>query len=307
MDLIESCEYETIEIPLIAHEIIMQTTKSPEREQILRWFELDKGIYHVGCTAKRLTFHSQQQRAFNLIWSLKEEFGLADKRVAIVGTGLAGLTAAAAAHLLKAKVELFEKKADNLPLQRGNATRFVHPNIYSWPKPGSVYPVTHLPYFNWYDAEAGEIARKVLEQWNEISEEIPQKYLKTITKVSSKNGKVFLDFEDGSSEPPYDFTLIAAGFGLEKALSETSTPSYWRNDSLDQPVLEKKPVLTYCVCGAGDGALLDTIRLKIKDFQHRQLVDWMLRNPWFFSQAEHISDALSNGKSIHDVWLEFGC
>lgn len=284
---------------------MIQTTKSPEYEQVLKWLELDKGIYQIGCTARRLTFHSQQLRAFNLIWCLQKEFGLAGKRVAVVGAGLAGLAAAAASHLLKAKVEIFEKKADCLPLQRGNSTRFVHPNIYTWPNKGSVYPVTHLPYFNWYDAEAGEVIRKILEQWSEIGPEIPQYYLMAVKKIYSKNGNVLLHFEDDRTSEPFDFALIAAGFGLEKELQESHTPSYWRNDSFDQPVLDKKPVITYCVCGAGDGALLDTIRLKVKDFRHRHLLDWMLKHPWFFTEAEHISDSLQQDKPLADIWSEF--
>src|SRR5262245_56704238 len=68
-------------------------------------------VYWVGRKALRLTFLSQQHRALNLIWALHEDQQLLAKtKVTVVGAGLAGLTAAFAAHQLGAEVTLIESK-----------------------------------------------------------------------------------------------------------------------------------------------------------------------------------------------------
>src|SRR6266404_9223859 len=56
-----------------------------------------------------VTFHSQQRRAFNLLWSLKETDIIQEgSNIAVVGAGLAGICAAAAAQMLGCDVTLFE-------------------------------------------------------------------------------------------------------------------------------------------------------------------------------------------------------
>lgn len=276
------------------------------RDEILKWFLLEGTIFQIGCTARRLTFHSQQQRAFNLIWALNDKEPVKDKKIVVVGGGLAGLVASSAAYVLGAQVKLYEQKADVLPLQRGNITRYVHPNIYSWPQPGASYPVTHLPYFNWYDSDAGEVAQKIFEQWNEIKSKIDIDNPRRVSRVfmDSSSSKVRLEVEGILDKEPYDVGILAVGFGLEKKLSETGTPSYWRNDDLGQITLGKKPVYRFMVSGAGDGGLLDVIRLKIKDFRHREFLDWLLKNTWFKTQAETVIDAI-NKEGANAAWKKF--
>ena len=91
-------------------------------------------IYQVGCTASRLNVHAQQQRAFNLVWALQRFDGLQNRRVAIIGGGIAGITAASAAAAAGASVWLYEKKGTLMHLQAGNQTRFLHPSIALWPE-----------------------------------------------------------------------------------------------------------------------------------------------------------------------------
>src|SRR4051812_48144348 len=70
----------------------------------------NNGVYLLGCLERRVTLFSQQMRALNLIYSLFEEerVGTGD-RVAVVGGGAAGLTAAVAAALCGCHVTLLEK------------------------------------------------------------------------------------------------------------------------------------------------------------------------------------------------------
>ena len=93
------------------------------------------GIYWIGRKATRLTFLSQQQRALNLVWALSSDGSLTrDSRVAVVGAGLAGLTAAYAAHQLGVPVTIFKSKSVALHLQRGSELRFIH-QTYSTGRP----------------------------------------------------------------------------------------------------------------------------------------------------------------------------
>jgi threonine dehydrogenase-like Zn-dependent dehydrogenase len=101
--------------------------------------------YFIGSKSIRLTFLSQQVRAFNLIWALQEKRCLG-KSVAVIGGGLAGMTAALAAQEAGAAVTLYERKADLLHLQRGCQLRFIHPNVYDWPDPESSDAFTRLPW-----------------------------------------------------------------------------------------------------------------------------------------------------------------
>src|ERR1017187_8874394 len=70
-------------------------------------------VYVLGCQQRPLTFHSQQHRAFNLIWALMSRGKLAPKqRLGIVGGGLAGMTAAAAAMSKGVYVKLIEQHSE---------------------------------------------------------------------------------------------------------------------------------------------------------------------------------------------------
>src|SRR5688500_8964868 len=76
-------------------------------------------VYVLGCRAQRVTVHSQQTRAFNLIWALFEKGILKEgSRVGVVGGGIGGVTAAAAALIMKCKVEIVEQRQTLMPLQR---------------------------------------------------------------------------------------------------------------------------------------------------------------------------------------------
>jgi len=90
--------------------------------------------YVLGSYAVRVTFHSQQRRAFNLIWALFDQKIIAKgSKICIVGGGLAGMTAAAAGKLKECEVTLYESEEQLMSMQRGNSTRFIHPTIYDWP------------------------------------------------------------------------------------------------------------------------------------------------------------------------------
>src|SRR5262245_44144211 len=96
----------------------------------LSTFQSDCTHYLLHCSGA-VTVSSQQMRAINLAWALREQ--LATKcRVGVIGGGAAGLTFAAAAGRLGAEVQLFERHR-LMHLQLGSWHRPLHPEIYTWP------------------------------------------------------------------------------------------------------------------------------------------------------------------------------
>ena len=103
-------------------------------------------MYAVGIAASRITIADQQRRAVNLIWALlREGRVMAGSRIAIVGGGLSGATAAVYALSQHLRVTVFEKFDDTFSLQQGSG-RWIHPNVYDWPADGWRNDETNLRY-----------------------------------------------------------------------------------------------------------------------------------------------------------------
>src|SRR5947209_6878179 len=86
-------------------------------------------VYLLLCNGAPVTVRSQQVRAVNLAWALREELQ-AGMGVAVIGVGAAGASFAAAAAKLGAKVHLFEA-SELMHLQVGCRHRPLHPEIYT--------------------------------------------------------------------------------------------------------------------------------------------------------------------------------
>ena len=260
-------------------------------QDLLTKFEFKEleNSYQLGCTANVLNIHAQQCRGFNLAWALNECADIKGKQIAVVGAGVSGLTIALALAALKAKVTVFEKTGEIVHLQRGNFVRFVHPNIAKWPDPGAGYPLTHLPFMNWRAATAGEVAGMMMRQWEAGSAVFR-------SQISNKSGNFILGGEvnkfdwdkaesrvvlqDGKLGTTFhEFLILALGYGLEKA-DKTVTPSYWRNDDFAQPVIDASIRKKILVSGTGDGALTEVLRLKLRDFQHKEFFEKVMFESW---------------------------
>jgi hypothetical protein len=104
-----------------------------------------------------VSFYSQQKRAYNLVSALRLAGRLPPgTTAAVVGAGLAGITASAAAHMLGCKVTLFESNEAPFHQQHGNHTRFIHPNVIEWPRQSWMAGETELPFLNWSAENAPE-------------------------------------------------------------------------------------------------------------------------------------------------------
>jgi len=92
-------------------------------------------LYALGCFDHPSNIGSQQVRAVNLMWALRNASVVPrGGHVLIVGAGVAGVTAAAAAADLRLRVTVLEKESKALTLFRCSK-RHVHPWIYNWPHP----------------------------------------------------------------------------------------------------------------------------------------------------------------------------
>ena len=263
-----------------------------------------KPLYLVGCFDTGVTVYSQQVRALNLVYSMVEDeifasgisgYGTGElKRVAIVGAGFAGLTAAAAllrkwAHV---SITLFEQRDALLPLQHGSDTRWLHPHIYDWPNEGSDTNAAMLPVLNWVAARASDVVVQVLAAWSDIvsgaddvrltlycncrhlqvSEPVAAGGLE-IEWVGERRNKVNGTIDNSFSGPAlgqksvFDTVILTTGFGLERE----STLSYWRNDIVGQPSLDR-PKQLYVVSGQGDGAAIDLLRIRISQYRQDRVL-----------------------------------
>lgn len=113
------------------------TTMNPlERDQVLDATHVpSRGpLYAIAPYPKRINFASQQTRAFNLVWALTASHRVeVGHQVAVIGAGLAGLTAAAALRRKSIDVTVFEAQNEALKLQRYTTSRYVHPTLNYWP------------------------------------------------------------------------------------------------------------------------------------------------------------------------------
>lgn len=243
-------------------------------------------VYILGCFERRVTIHSQQIRAFNLIHSLYATSYQPHQapHFVIIGAGIAGLTAAYAALKKRARVTLIEQHPQPLALLRGCLTRWIHPNIYDWPEPSSTDPITKLPAFNWRADYAGEVAKVLLKDWEELvippyREHLTTHYSASTIQPDIKNKRVsFTIFNDQKQVKTerinYDVLILAVGFGVEKSIENHTVLSYWRNDDLAQtpPKFTAHRPAEILISGVGDGGLTDIMRLRLTDFEHQDFL-----------------------------------
>ena len=242
-----------------------------------------KHAYWIGGTGECVTFLAQQQRALNLAWALCETRSISStSNVAVIGAGLAGITFAVAAKLKGAKVTLLEKASKPLHLQRGTMLRYVHPNIYDWPNPGSDETQANLPFFKWSHGTAGDIVNVLSQDWTALSEGIiPKFHYKVVDVRPFRQGKIIvkadsITHKEAPFRQKFDCVVVATGLGLERQLKNVQFLSYWDNDNFDRAVLRPPIPRKFLVTGCGDGGLIDAIRLCLSGFDHREFIDQLV-------------------------------
>lgn len=237
--------------------------------------------YELGCYANRVTFLSQQNRALNLIWALFETNAIRPgDSIGIVGAGLAGLTAAAGASSKGCRVSIYENGAQLMPLQRGNYTRYIHPNIYDWPGADSDEINTQLPFLNWTANFTNEVVKQIENEWKEFENKLSVNFSFKVNGVTIYKGKPRITGSRVGDSFSHDCVILAVGFGIERPFPNVRYLSYWDVDSFHQPVksINKSKPKSFFISGCGDGGLVDALRLSILDFDHLKFTHEFLAN-----------------------------
>ncbi len=230
----------------------------------------EEGLYIVGSFAKSVTVYSQQVRALNLIDAMCGMGKLRrSSRVAIIGGGIAGLTAAAALVQMGVSVDVFEKEADVIPLQRNSSKRYLHPRVYDWPLTAIDDQDAQLPVLSWQAGAASAVAANMQAAWATVvasaSGHAKVHTGAPVTSLARMNAQWRIAAREGSGD--FDVVLVCVGFGVEE--DSDHSLKYWSELRVDDPETHRQ---RWLVSGAGDGALTDVIRLCIRNFDHGQVL-----------------------------------
>jgi hypothetical protein len=236
------------------------------------------GIYFVGPYGRRVSFASQQQRALNTVWALEKAGKIAEGfDVAVIGGGLAGITAATALAARKCAVWLYEKEPRVLNTQASTQHRYVHPSVNFWPE-RAIDGTTQFPFYDWYEDICSPVLARIHEEWvRYFKPQMTEVFAPaTVTSVGLSNtgGDLAADRvrvqATGScpSTKEFDAAIFATGFGEEVAVEGCINARYWTEDYLSELCAAGGPVL---VSGTGDGGLIDALRCVHRDFDFGRL------------------------------------
>jgi hypothetical protein len=236
----------------------------------------------LGTFESRVTLYAQQVRALNLVDAIMaEDLVRKNGRVAIIGGGAAGVTAAVALAKVASQlagIDLFERHANILELQR-NSTRYLHPHFYDWPETGSQATDAGLPIMNWQAGPAGEVAETLRAQFDATTHSSilkfnPDQYVSELLPGALATVRVVVP--DGSAlRKIYDVVILAIGFGLEAYL-DGDTSSYWTPTPLSAPILTQVPNPVLFISGNGDGGLVDFMMAAFNGLKHQAVCELLM-------------------------------
>jgi FAD dependent oxidoreductase len=238
-------------------------------------------VYAIGPFGRRLNFASQQRRALNTIWALEysKKVQLEAKTVAVVGGGLAGITAAAALAARKSLVHLYERYQDVLCIQSLASHRYVHPTANFWPE-SKISPTTQFPFLDWYADDCDEIIKRLRDEWRTVLVKRiyePKFYSKVtgLIPCDQQKQKWRLEINGKETDEVHDLIILSVGFGEEGTISGADSKSYWSaNDELDRP--HEMPWEGF-VSGTGDGGIIDALRAVHGHFDNGRLCLQVIR------------------------------
>jgi hypothetical protein len=233
------------------------------------------GYYCLGPFARRVSFIAQQYRALNLVWALHRRGECtANDRVAVIGGGLAGMTAAVAFLAHGCEVHLFERHR-LMSRQRETEHRMVHPSINQWPRQ-DLRATTELPFLEWHVGRCHDVTTQLLDQFRKIESanrprlEVFEGCDVSEVLVVNERGLKVRHTPEKVKDSIYNLVLLTVGFGEEKQHAGFDPIDYWRVDGLEATRDIGRPA-TFVVSGCGDGGLIDALRLVHRDFGRGQL------------------------------------
>ena len=244
----------------------------------------ESGIFFLGTFESRVTVLSQQIRALNLVDAILQEHRVRHNgRVAIIGGGAAGLTAAAAFATslpASASVELYERRPELLHVQR-ESDRYLHPHIYDWPAEHSMNSRAGLPILDWKAGPAGAVADEIERRFNKIrnSRSISVKISRDVEKIHpfDHGGCRVVVAGAPNDGGDYDAAIISIGYGYER-LMQGENKSYWSPFPLVGPIRSSEKHLIF-VSGNGDGGLVDFVMAAFNGSRHQDIVNFFTAYP----------------------------
>ncbi len=257
--------------------------------ELIQHSRFNDKVFILGCYEKRITLYSQQIRAFNLVYSLfKTNVLNKNSRVAIVGAGAAGVSAACGVALLGGKsIKIFEQGTQILGLWRSCNSRWLHPNLFEWPKQGWENDNTELPILNWSSGYAANIAKQIEKQFNITYDYFKDKIdfeLITGARVRVNNTGV-LNWGKYGQSAKFDVIILAVGYGRDGKKNDENT-CYWANDNIE--VLPEKKN-SYFLSGNGDGGIADLLRIRLKGYNVNVIKSWLDQD-----EVRNLQDQINN-------------
>lgn len=253
-------------------------------------------LFVIGCFDRRITFYSQQVRALSLVHALKDQgYFNANPRIAVIGGGAAGVTAAASAALVShSNVVLFETAAELMPLQLTTKRRRLDPHIYDWPAHDATDPIADLPILDWESGTCRSVREDVLVGFEDISVRLGQRLQRRmrhrvsgLTVATDGYDLSFVDLDGPTPEAGnalterFNLVLLAVGFGLEprEPVQNIQSASYWSDAGVPVAEFEGRPTPRFFVSGAGDGGLIDLVAAGATNFDHAGMIRMIAQHP----------------------------
>ena len=177
---------------------------------------------------------------------------LEDTKVAIIGGGVAGTTAACFLLKAGAKVTLFERESDVLMRFKAAKHRLIHPHLYDWPRPGWDDQEARVPHMNWRFGSAASIADELYEKFDETVAIYGEQMRihKNVSKVSYETHSVTAEIPGKEAvSDVFEHIIFAVGPGKESLISQGK--GYWSEDPI--AALQKNSHETFVIIGTGDG------------------------------------------------------
>ncbi len=230
----------------------------------------ERNVYFIGPHGSRVSFASQQRRVLNLIWALHEARQLpvsGQIEVAVIGAGIAGITAVAALRSLDLNVTIIEKSGHAMALQEASSHRTIHPTINFWPQEDLQW-TTKLPFFDWFAGTASEIIGHLYNDWTrETLGDCKPLFNTTVDKIRYDPDERKVRVKTPGKDYLFDLVFVATGFGKERNCDDESQNTYWNGDDIHQLVTSSHRVL---VSGTGDGGVIDALRLVYRRFMENE-------------------------------------
>jgi hypothetical protein len=259
------------------------------------------GLYVLGCYDSRITLYSQQVRALALIHALVDQGYLnGSPRIAVIGGGAAGLTAAAATALVTGgEVILFERADELLPLQSATERRHIDPHIFDWPDCGADDPEAGLPILDWSKGTARDVRRQLLADFEIVAQQIGGRLKRRtrheVTSIDPAGARFDVRFlrdrrpgdEENAAEvrvsrtDSFDIVFLGVGFGHEPdvSIAGIANKSYWDDGGVPSGEFAGDAHPRFLVSGNGDGALIDFVAAASSDFSHPGMIQTITGHP----------------------------